>query len=66
MHSVELPLQTPSDFDQMQPLPPPEATDKKKSVNKDNFNFAKLIMYYNLCSFDKDHSKHVNTPLLLI
>lgn len=29
-HSEELPLQTPSDFDQMQPQPPPEDTDEKK------------------------------------
>lgn len=39
MHSVELPLQTPLDFDQMQPLPPPKDTDKK---NNGNFNLLEL------------------------
>ena len=44
MHSVEWPPQTPSDFDQMQPLPPPEATGtKKKTVKCDNCNSAQLI-----------------------
>lgn len=52
MHSVELPLQTPLDSDQMQPLPPPEDTDKKKNSGKKNFSLFQLehVHLRNICS----------------